>query len=186
MKRIVFSVSVLMLSCVMAMAQRPAGGRGKLNDNPEFMKKARAERAEYLVSKLALGDEEKQVFIAVYEQVERVKQACMAQRHSLLGELRKAVDASDEAAIAEVLAAYNQNHEDMEQIRKDGEEKIAKVLTPVQMAKFVIAEEDFRRSKINKLNGRAPGRPEGKPEGRPEGRGPRNGGQGRPSAGPWR
>ena len=74
----------------------------------------------------------------------------------------------------------------MEQIRKDGEEKIAKVLTPVQMAKFVIAEEDFRRSKINKLNGRAAGRPEGKPEGRPEGRGHRNGGQGRPSAGPWR
>ena len=96
------------------------------------------------------------------------------------------MDASDEAAIAEVLAAYSQNHEAMEQISKEGDEKIAKVLTPVQMAKFVIAEEDFRRSKINKLNGRAAGRPEGKPEGRPEGRGPRNGGQGRPSAGPWR
>ena len=122
------------------------------------------------------------MFIAVYEQVERAKQACMAQRHSLFGELRKAVDASDEAAIAEVLAAYNQNHEAMEQIRKDGEEKIAKVLTPVQMAKFVIADEDFRRSKINKLNGRAAGRPEGKPEGRPEGRGHRNGCQGMPSA----
>ena len=186
MKRIVFFFFFLMLTCFMDMAQCPECGRGKLNDNPECMKKARAERAEYRVSKLALGDEEKQVFIAVYEQVERAKQACMAQRHSLLGELRKAVDASDEAAIAEVLAAYNQNNEAMEQIRKDGEEKIAKVLTPVQMAKFVIAEEDFRRSKINKLNGRAPGRPEGKPEGRPEGRGPRNGGQGRPSDGPWR
>ena len=186
MKRIVFSVSVLMLSCVMAMAQRPECGRDKPNDNPEFMQKARAERAEYLVSKLRLGDEERQVFLTIYDEVEGAKQACMAQRHSLLGELRKAVDASDEAAIAEVLAAYNQNHEDMEQIRKDGEEKIAKVLTPVQMAKFVIADEDFRRSKINKLNGRAAGRPEGKPEGRPEGRGPRNGGQGRSSAGPWR
>ena len=118
--------------------------------------------------------------------MEGAKQACMAQRHSLLDELRKAVDASDEAAIAEVLAVYSQNHEAMEQISKEGDEKIAKVLTPIQMAKFVIAEEDFRRSKINKLNGRAAGRPEGKPEGRPEGRGPRNGGQGRPSAGPWR
>ena len=186
MKRIVFSVSVLMLSCFMAMAQRPEGGRDKPNDNPEFMQKARAERAKYLVSKLGLGDEERQVFLTIYDEVEGAKQACMAQRHSLLDELRKAVDASDEAAIAEVLAAYSQNHEAMEQISKEGDEKIAKVLTPVQMAKFVIAEEDFRRSKINKLNGRAAGRPEGKPEGRPEGRGPRNGGQGRPSAGPWR
>ena len=46
MKRIVFSVSVLMLSCFMAMAQRPECGRDKPNDNPEFMQKARAERAD--------------------------------------------------------------------------------------------------------------------------------------------
>ena len=65
MKRIVFSVSVLMLSCVMAMAQRPEGGRDKPNDKPEFMQKARAERAEYLVSKLGLGDEERQVFLTI-------------------------------------------------------------------------------------------------------------------------
>ena len=96
---ILVSVSVLMLSGVVALAQKPEGCPGKFNGNPKFMQKARAERAEFVASKLDLGDEEKQVFLTVYDEVEEAKQACMAQRHSLLEDLRKAVESGDDLAV---------------------------------------------------------------------------------------
>lgn len=188
-RKILFAVLALMASGSLVLAQRPGDcppPDGRHKDDPEFMQKARAERAEYILSRLGLSDEESQVFLTVNDEVEEAKQLCMSQRHNLYKELCEAVEGGDENEIAGALSAYKQALEAMDRARKEGDEKIAKILSPVQMAKFVIADEEFRRSKINKLNGKSGGRPEGRPEGRSDGRGRGNGGQGRPSGGPWR
>ena len=188
-RKILFAVLVLMASGSFVLAQRPGDcppPDGRHKHDPEFMQKARAERAEYIVSRLGLNDEESQVFLTVNDEVEEAKQLCMSQRHNLYKELCEAVEGGDENEIAGALSAYTQALEAMDRARKEGDEKMAKILSPVQMAIFVIADEEFRRSKINKLNGKSGGRPEGRPEGRPDGRGRGNGGQGRPSGGPWR
>lgn len=141
-------LSVLALSSVSTFAQK-AERREK---DPEFMQKARAEKSAYIASSLNLTSGEMQKFLTVFNEIETEKQECFAARHKTYKALRKAVEGGDESAITEALTAYREASARLDAVGRDGDEKLARVLTPVQLAKYFIADEDFRRAKIHKLH----------------------------------
>ncbi|MGN0190958.1 MAG: hypothetical protein ACI39U_04820 [Candidatus Cryptobacteroides sp.] len=195
-RNVIVSIILLVFAGSVSFAQhrKPDGDKG----NPDFMQKAIAERSDFIVSRLDLDDEATQVFLVLFNEIEDAKHQAFDQRHEKFAELCKAVDKKKEKEIIEAYKAYKEALDRLDAVCDESDRKLAAFLTPVQMAKFVIADEEFRRSKIHKLNGksggpgegkpegRPEGRPDGRPEGRPDGRPPRNGGYGNPWGEPMR
>ncbi len=137
-------------------AQPKDDGKAKSQD---FWKKARAEKVEFLKKKMNLPKDEWSAFQKVYDESEEQKGKLFHERQEALKALKKAVDSKGKTDVAPALQNYLDARAQLESWENSDYERFSAVLTDEQFARLMVAEEDFRREQIHKLDGRGPGAP---------------------------
>lgn len=166
--KVILSV-LIMLPVVMSLGAQPKdGGKEK---SKEFWEKARAEKVEFLKKKMNLSKAGWSAFLKVYNESEEQKGKLFHERQEALKVLKKAVDSKGKIDVKPALRNYLDARERLEAWENSDYGRFSSVLTDEQFARLVIAEEDFRREQIHKLDGRGGG-PGAPPK---DGNGPRGG-----------
>lgn len=163
---------LVMLPMALSLGAQPKGDRkGK---DPEFWKKAQAEKAEFITKRMNLSKAESEAFLKVYNENESRKGELFHERQKALMDMKKALKEDKKADVEALLKKYIDARIRLEQWENSDYERFSKVLSSEQIARLMVAEEDFRREQIHKLDGRRAGGP-GMPP--PDGKGPHGNGR---------
>ena len=123
-----------------------SGGQG-------WREKIKAEKIAWITSKTDLTPAEAQVFWPLYNELEKYRQECFSESMKAFHALNKALSGNaPESEISSLTDKYVSTLGKSEAYEKEYIAKFAKVLSPSKLAKLLIAEEQFRRSQIHKLN----------------------------------
>lgn len=152
--KVILSV-LIMLPLAMSLGAQPKdGGKEK---SQEFWEKARAEKVEFLKKKMNLPKAEWSAFLKVYNESEEQKGRLFHERQEALKTLKKAVDSKGKIDVKPALRNYLDARGRLEAWENSDYERFSSVLTDEQFARLAVAEEDFRREQIHKLDGRGGG-----------------------------
>jgi Spy/CpxP family protein refolding chaperone len=163
MKRIIniaAAVALMLGTIIPAAAQNNSRPEGQ-----SWREKVKAEKIAWITSRMDLTPAEAQVFWPLYNELEKYRQECFSESMKAFHALNKALSGnSPESEISALTDKYVSTLGKSEVIEKEYIAKFSKVLSPSKLAKLLIAEEQFRRSQIHKLNqgGSRPG-PQGGP-----------------------
>lgn len=124
--------------------------RAKKND---WQDRIKAEKIAYLTDKMDLSSAEAEKFWPVYNRAEAETKACW----KLVMEAYKALEASidsgkDDKEISTLLDKYLDAREKGDGIERKYTTEYRKILSNDKIARLYIAEEDFRRQQIHRLN----------------------------------
>lgn len=124
--------------------------RAKKND---WQDRIKAEKIAYLTDKMDLSSAEAEKFWPVYNRAEAETRACW----KLVMEAYKALEASidsskDDKEISALLDKYLDAREKGDGIERKYTTEYRKILSNDKIARLYIAEEDFRRQQIHRLN----------------------------------
>ena len=124
--------------------------RAKKND---WQDRIKAEKIAYLTDKMDLSSAEAEKFWPVYNRAEAETKACW----KLVMEAYKALEASidsgkDDKEISALLDKYLDACEKGDGIERKYTTEYRKILSNDKIARLYIAEEDFRRQQIHRLN----------------------------------
>ena len=134
-------------------------------DGQNWRDKMKAEKIAWITSKTDLTPEEAQVFWPLYNELDKYRQDCFAESMKAFHALNKAVEENAaESEISSLTDKYVSTLGKSESVEKEYIAKFSKVLSPTKLAKLLIAEEQFRRTQIHKLN---QGGPRPNPQGGP-------------------
>ena len=165
--------------CLLALAMLPgtlnlgAQPKGEKKDkDPEFWKKAKAEKVEFITKRMGLQKDESEAFLKAYNEYEEQKGKLFHERQEAFKALKKALRSKEETDIQAVLKKYIEARAKLEALETSDYEKFSDLLTDEQIARLMVAEEDFRREQIHRLDGQRGG-PGAPPQGRGEPRGRR-------------
>lgn len=139
-----FFVSVLavILLTVNLSAQNPSG----------WMERMRMERIGYLTAAMGLTQEEAQKFWPIYNEAEKERNEAMAASFNSYNELNKAVKSGKDAKeISDLFDKYNKAQQAINDVEQKYLSQYKRLLSIEKVAKLYIAEEDFRRMQINRL-----------------------------------
>lgn len=165
----VYKVCLLMLAMLPAAFSLGAQPKGE-RKNPEFWKKAQAEKVEFITKRMGLQKDESEAFLKAYNEYEEQKGRLFHERQEALRSLKKALKSKEKKNVQTLLKKYLEARANLEAWEMSDYEKFSEVLTDEQIARLIVAEEDFRREQIHRLNGERRGGP-GMPP--PDGMGPR-------------
>lgn len=161
----VFLSVLIMLPLAISLGAQPKDGEKEKSQ--DFWKKARAEKAEFLKKRMNLSKTEWNAFQKVYDESEEQKGKLFHERQKAFQALKKALDSKGEIDVESVLRDYLDARARLEAWESSDYERFSAVLSDEQFARLMVAEEDFRREQIHKLDGRGggPGAPprDGKP-----------------------
>jgi Spy/CpxP family protein refolding chaperone len=163
-------LATLVLSAAPAVAQPRRGGgpppgeaEEDLRETIEIYMMARMKRA------LDLSDEQQQKVIPLVQELSDARQEFNRERRVLLMRLRSLVDDPEatEQEIREVLDRLEEAQGRFRQQETGSQSRIRSLLTPLQQARFIFFQEEFRRDmeqrlrRLREMNGGAgaPGRP---------------------------
>ncbi len=163
----VYKVCLLWLSMLplaLSLGAQPKGdGKGK---DPEFWKKAQAEKVEFITKRMGLSEAESEAFLKIYNENEEQKGKLFHERQEALKAMKKALKSGEKADVATLLEKYLDARAKLEAWENSDYERFSKVLSDNQIARLMVAEEDFRREQIHRLDGRRRGGPGAPPRGR--------------------
>lgn len=165
----VYKVCLLVLAMLPAAFSLGAQPKGEKKD-PEFWKKAQAEKVEFITKRMGLQKDESEAFLKAYNEYEEQKGRLFHERQEALRSLKKALMSKEKKNVQTLLKKYLEARANLEAWEMSDYEKFSEVLTDEQIARLIVAEEDFRREQIHRLNGERRGGP-GMPP--PDGMGPR-------------
>lgn len=165
----VYKVCLLVLAMLPAAFSLGAQPKGERKD-PEFWKKAQAEKVEFITKRMGLQKDESEAFLKAYNEYEEQKGRLFHERQEALRSLKKALKSKEKKNVQALLKKYLEARANLEAWEMSDYEKFSEVLTDEQIARLIVAEEDFRREQIHRLNGERRGGP-GMPP--PDGMGPR-------------
>lgn len=165
----VYKVCLLVLAMLPAAFSLGAQPKGERKD-PEFWKKAQAEKVEFITKRMGLQKDESEAFLKAYNEYEEQKGRLFHERQEALRSLKKALKSKEKKNVQTLLKKYLEARANLEAWEMSDYEKFSEVLTDEQIARLIVAEEDFRREQIHRLNGERRGGP-GMPP--PDGMGPR-------------
>ncbi len=164
-----FSMKSVYKVCLLILAMLPVTlGLGaqpkceKKGKDPEFWKKAQAEKVEFITSRLGLPEAEKEAFLKVYNENEEQKGKLFHERQEALKAMKKALKEEGRADVEPLLKKYIEARARLEEWENSDCERFSKVLSSEQIARLLVAEEDFRREQIHRLDGhrgKGPGMP---------------------------
>lgn len=129
-----------------------ASGQEKARKN-DWQDRIKAEKIAYLTDKMDLSSAEAEKFWPVYNRAEAETRACW----KLVMEAYKALEASidsgkDDKEIRNLLDQYLDAREKGDGIERKYTTEYRKILSNDKIARLYIAEEDFRRQQIHRLN----------------------------------
>ena len=165
----VYKVCLLMLAMLPAAFSLGAQPKGERKD-PEFWKKAQTEKVEFITKRMGLQKDESEAFLKAYNEYEEQKGRLFHERQEALRSLKKALKSKEKKNVQTLLKKYLEARANLEAWEMSDYEKFSEVLTDEQIARLIVAEEDFRREQIHRLYGERRGGP-GLPP--PDGMGPR-------------
>ena len=156
----VFVLVLAMLPMTLGLGAQPKEGRrGK---DPEFWKKAQAEKIEFITQRLNLDKKESKAFLKVYKESEEKKGELFAAKEEAMKALRQALkeEKVDAVKVGKLLDEYVKARTALEDWENSDCERYLKALSPEQVAELLVAEEDFFRSQVRRLHGHGgPGTP---------------------------
>lgn len=167
-------LALVMLPWALNLGAQPKSDRK--GRDPEFWKKAKAAKVEFITKRLALSSKESAEFLKVYNESETRKGELFHARKEALVALKKALKAEQPKDVESLLKNYLDAQERLAEWESSDYERFSKVLSKEKFAALVVAEEDFRRQQIHRLDGkkgRGPGMPPQTPKDK-ENRGGRN------------
>lgn len=144
-----------MLPLALSLGAQPKGDRN--GKDPDFWKKAQAEKLEFIKKRLNLPDAESEAFLKVYNENEEQKGKLFHERQEALKAMKKALKSDEKADVAPLLEKYLDARARLEEWENSDYERFSKVLSAEQIARLMVAEEDFRREQIHRLDGRRGG-----------------------------
>ena len=122
-------------------------------DGQNWRDKVKAEKIAWITSKTDLTPEEAQVFWPLYNELDKYRHECFSESMKAFHALNKAVEGNaPESEISSLTDKYVSTLGKSEAVEKEYIAKFSKILSPTKLAKLLIAEEQFRRSQIHKLN----------------------------------
>ena len=129
-----------------------ASGQERARKN-DWQDRIKAEKIAYLTDKMDLSSAEAEKFWPVYNRAEAETRACW----ELVMEAYKALEASidsgkDDKEISALLDKYLDAREKGDGIERKYTTEYRKILSNDKIARLYIAEEDFRRQQIHRLN----------------------------------
>ena len=144
-----------MLPAAFSLGAQPKGER----KDPEFWKKAQAEKVEFITKRMGLQKDESEAFLKAYNEYEEQKGRLFHERQEALRSLKKALKSKEKKNVQTLLKKYLEARANLEAWEMSDYEKFSEVLTDEQIARLIVAEEDFRREQIHRLNGERRGGP---------------------------
>ena len=160
--------------CLLALVMLPwalnLGAQPKFDKkgrDPEFWKKAQAAKIEFICERLELPTKENKKFLKVYNESETRKGELFHARQKALFALKKALKAEQPKDVESLLKNYIDARERLAEWENSDYERFSKILSKEKFAELVVAEEDFRRQQIHRLDGkkgRGPGMPHPSPD----------------------
>ena len=163
----VYKVCLLVLAMLPAAFSLGAQPKGERKD-PEFWKKVQAEKVEFITKRMGLQKDASEAFLKAYNEYEEQKGRLFHERQEALRSLKKALKSKKN--VQTLLKKYLEARANLDAWEMSDYEKFSEVLTDEQIARLIVAEEDFRREQIHRLNGERRGGP-GMPP--PDGMSPR-------------
>lgn len=154
----VYKVCLLVLAMLPAAFSLGAQPKGERKD-PEFWKKAQAEKVEFITKRMGLQKDESEAFLKAYNEYEEQKGRFFHERQEALRSLKKALKSKEKKNVQTLLKKYLEARANLEAWEMSDYEKFSEVLTDEQIARLIVAEEDFRREQIHRLNGERRGGP---------------------------
>ena len=174
----------------LSLSAQPQDDGDMPGNNPEFWKKAQTEKQDFIVRRLGLKKAEKKAFLKIYKENEEERGRLFSARKEAYNALKDAVKKQEESEetidIQPLLQAYLDARESLEAWENSDWQRFSEVLSTDDVAKLLVAEEDYRKAQIHRLGGRQGGAPgQGGPgQGGPGGQGDPGGfGGGRPPMG---
>ena len=152
----VYKVCLLVLAMLPAAFSLGAQPKGERKD-PEFWKKVQAEKVEFITKRMGLQKDESEAFLKAYNEYEEQKGRLFHERQEALRTLKKALKSKEKKNVQTLLKKYLEARANLEAWEMSDYEKFSEVLTDEQIARLIVAEEDFRREQIHRLNGERAG-----------------------------
>ncbi|MCQ2142485.1 MAG: hypothetical protein MJY56_00290 [Bacteroidales bacterium] len=118
----------------------------------------KAEKIAFITTELNLTPEEAQKFWPVYNEQEQIKMEAMKAVHASHSEMKEALEADKK--VAKAVDNYVEALEKNSGVEAEAIKQYRKVLPEEKVAKLLLAEENFRKSKIRSFNN-ATARPQG-------------------------
>lgn len=137
-------VSMVLLALILA------GTAFAQNHKGNWREKARADKVAFLSTELELSEAEAQAFWPVYNEVEAARREAFKLSSEACKALKKALE-SGEGDINALLDDYIRKRDEARNTDKVAIERYKKVLSAEKVAKYVLAEENFRHRQIGKV-----------------------------------
>lgn len=127
-----------------------AGTAFAQNHKGNWREKTRADKVAFLSTELELSEAEAQAFWPVYNEVEATRREAFKLSSEACKALKKALE-SGEGDINALLDDYIRKRDEARDTDKAAIERYKKVLSAEKVAKYVLAEENFRHRQIGKV-----------------------------------
>lgn len=143
--KLLAAAAVMMMMCANVNAQEKSENKGQ-----NWKSKIQSEKIAFITRALDLSPEEAQAFWPVYNKISKQKNEAQANIRTAYRELKVAVKEGNDAASA--LDKYTKAMDNNKVSEVDNAKALKKVLPAEKVAKLYIAEENFRKAQINKMN----------------------------------
>ena len=140
-QKIVISLSLMMLSCTLLVAQ----------SDDDRINKVRAQKAAYITQRLDLSVEASQAFWPIYNEYEEKMIVLKNERHK---NKRADLDTMNDDELKAYMSRLFELEEQELALKKDYHKKYLNILSPLQVAQLYDAEHDFRRELLHRLKDR--------------------------------
>ncbi len=174
------ALTLVMAFSAIALSAQPQGEGDEPRKDSEFWKKAQAEKQDFIVRRLGLKKAEKKAFLKVYKENEEERGRLFDARNDALKALKTAVRKQEESEetidIQPLLQTYLDARDAVEAFENSDWKRFSEVLSTENVAKLIVAEEDYRKAQIHRLRGGAQGQGGPRPMGQ-GGRPPMGGGR---------
>lgn len=144
MKKKLFLAALLSVICFSGFAQESDHNWGN---------RIKSEKIGFITSSVGLTPEEAQVFWPVYNKISDARNEAMRNMFSAFNKLQSAMqEKKSDKEISTLLDDYLKAQAEANNIDVKYAKEYEKVLPAYKVARLFIAEEDFRKMQINKLN----------------------------------
>ncbi len=166
MKRLLFAVIGLLLVAGVSglFGQEPPGEREKVKERIEMI------RMWKMMETLDLSREQSEKLFPVLDEYSDRRRDLFEERMHTMKELRNTLKGEnpDEAAVQDLVNKFEKVHRSLEEIRREENEAVKDIVTPLQYARYILFQESFERE----LRGIIRDVRERPPRGTPHERGP--------------
>lgn len=164
LKKTIITLLGTLAVCLCVNAQNPNGGpafRGKsdrrqepnrIEGNDSWKQKVEKEKLDFFCCEMALSDAETVAFTEIYQEYSTFCDSCITRSMKVWKKLNDAVCNAADADYNALIEEYVSSKEEMAKLDAEFKDELLSVLPAEKVAKYYVADENFRRKMIHRLN----------------------------------